>query len=266
MDTQNTGTQNLTVISDDVYETDSLVSQYLEFHYGSQYLGVDNFPKKCAEICIEVCKKNSIPMNKALDLGCAVGRSTFELAKEFKEAVGMDLSSKFIKNALFLKQQGKIRYSIQQEGNIMEEKETDFKSLGFEDTKDRVSFSQQDASIIDLKKYNGYDLVFAGNLVCRMKYPKKFLEYIHEFLNVGGVFIMTSPYTWLPDWTDEKDWIGGVKENGENFTSYAGLQRELKAHFVEIEPPRDVEFVIRETKRKYQHTFSQATFWKKVSN
>jgi len=34
-------------------------------------------------------------MKKALDLGCAVGRSTFDLAKQYEEAVGIDLSARF---------------------------------------------------------------------------------------------------------------------------------------------------------------------------
>jgi 5-histidylcysteine sulfoxide synthase/putative 4-mercaptohistidine N1-methyltranferase len=254
------------VIKDAMYEADTMGSMYLEFHYGAKNLGVENYPKKCADICIEVAKKHNIPMNKALDLGCAVGRSTFDLGKEYKEVVGIDLSARFFQLALKLRDQGKLRYTVPEEGDIVEYKEIDIKTLGYEDIKDNVSFYQQDATILDIKKFNNMDLIFCGNLIDRMRTPKKFLENIHLYLKEGGIFVNTSPYTWLTDWTDKKEWVGGFKENGENFTTYKGLQRILKAHFVEIEPPRDVEFVIKETKRKFQHTFAHATFWKKVSN
>jgi len=168
--------------------------------------------------------------------------------------------------AVKLREHGKLRYAIQDEGDIVEYKEIDLKTLGFEDIKDKISFYQQDASNIDIKKYNSFDLVFAGNLIDRMKNPMKFLENIHEYMNMGGLLMLTSPFTWLPEFTDKKEWVGGTKENGENFSTYKGLQRVLKVHFVEIEAPKDVELVIRETKRKFQHTFAQATFWKKVSN
>ena len=38
----------------DVYETDELISQYCEFHYGQERFGVPNFPRQLAEICREV--------------------------------------------------------------------------------------------------------------------------------------------------------------------------------------------------------------------
>jgi len=34
-------------------------------------------------------------MKRALDVGCAVGRATFELARSFDETVGIDLSARF---------------------------------------------------------------------------------------------------------------------------------------------------------------------------
>lgn len=39
----------------------------------------------CAEICIEAVHPDS--QNRALDIGCAVGRSTFDLTRRFKEVI-----------------------------------------------------------------------------------------------------------------------------------------------------------------------------------
>ena len=38
----------------------------------------------------------------------------------------------------------------------------------------------------------------------------------------------------------------------------------LQGHFEMLDEPQDVAFVIRETARKYQHTLSQVTLWKRI--
>jgi SAM-dependent methyltransferase len=60
------------------YEDDKQLSEYAEFHYGDTYYGVPNFPKALSELAIKVMQGQ--PMRMALDLGCATGRATFELA------------------------------------------------------------------------------------------------------------------------------------------------------------------------------------------
>lgn len=60
--------------------------------------------------------------SRALDIGCAVGRSTFELAREFEEVVGVDFSSAFIAKCQQLKISGKSEYTLTVEGNIVEKK------------------------------------------------------------------------------------------------------------------------------------------------
>ena len=70
------------------YETDRAVAEYLLFHYGSpeQVLPFDfgpvsalNFPTRCVTDCLDRVRLPSSP--RALDLGCAVGRASFELAR-----------------------------------------------------------------------------------------------------------------------------------------------------------------------------------------
>ena len=66
------------------YETQKLVNEYMLFHYGKKNevlkfdFGPENgfdFPLRCAEICIANFKsKASAAPNRALDIGCAVGK------------------------------------------------------------------------------------------------------------------------------------------------------------------------------------------------
>ena len=243
------------------YETDTLVSQYLAFHYGQDYFDVPNYPKACAELCRSLMGEQS--MTRALDLGCSVGRSSFELARWFQHVDGIDFSARFISAATELQKNGKIRYFVPTEGELGEYQVAELKSLSLGDIDtNRILFTQGDAC--NLKpKYNNYDLVFAGNLIDRLNDPAKFLGMIHERLRPGGLLVLTSPYTWLEEYTPTDKWLGGIRENGEVLDTHTGLRRLLSQHFEEVQAPVDVPFVIRETARKYQHSVAQCTVWRK---
>ena len=76
--------------------------------------------------------------------------------------------------------------------------------------------------------------------------------------------LIASPYTWLSEHTKREEWIGAFKKDGENFTTLDGLKAILGAHFRLLHEPQSVPFVIRETKRKFQHTLSDVTIWERV--
>ncbi|GAB1258419.1 5-histidylcysteine sulfoxide synthase [Aurantivibrio plasticivorans] len=242
------------------YETDEQVSQYLEFHYGANYFGVENFPKACAEICLSHMKGQ--PTRRALDIGCAVGRSSFELAREFDHVDGLDFSARFISQAVELQTSGVKRYTIREQGDLFEYKEVRLTDLNLQSVANKCVFMQGDACNLH-EKYDNYDLVFAGNLLDRLYSPQKFLRLITERINQGGLLVLTSPYTWLADFTEPENWLGGFKRDGENYTTLDGLHDALDKTFEMLADPQDVPFVIRETARKYQHTLAELTVWRK---
>ena len=53
-----------------------------------------------------------------MDIGCAVGRASFELAQSFKEVIGIDYSHGFVKTCNVLKQTGRMEYEVTTEGNL----------------------------------------------------------------------------------------------------------------------------------------------------
>jgi putative 4-mercaptohistidine N1-methyltranferase len=131
-----------------------------------------------------------------------------------------------------------------------------------EGSRDKVAFFQGDAC--NLKpNFTGYDLILAANLIDRLYSPAKLLDSVHERLNPGGLLLIATPCTWLEEHTPRAEWVGGFKKDGENFTTLDGLKQRLGSHFNLIEGPLDVPFVLRETKRKFQHTLSQVTIWEK---
>ncbi len=246
-------------IESNPYETDNQVSQYLEFHYGENYFGVPNFAKACAELCLQHAASGE--QNRALDLGCAVGRSSFELAKAFQHVDGLDFSARFINAAVELQNNGIKRYTVQDEGELVSFKEAKLEELGLQSIAERCTFMQADACNLP-EKFTGYHLIFAGNLIDRLYSPRRFLNNIHTRLLAGGLLVLASPYTWLEEFTEPAEWIGGKKVDGENQTTLDGLKDVLGDRFDLMAEPVDVPFVIRETQRKFQHTLSQLTVWR----
>lgn len=243
------------------YEDDALLAQYAEFHFGQTYFDVPNFPAEVAHIALEVMQGR--PCRRALDVGCAVGRTSFELARGGFDAVdGVDFSARFINLADELIRQGHIRYALTDEGELQSYREVSLSQLGLSESASRVSFWQGDAC--NLKEvYQGYDLVIAANLIDRLYDPRKFLDTIGQRLVPGGVLVIASPYTWLPEHTPRPQWLGGYKKDGERYTTLDALTEVLAPDFAPLGKPRDLAFVIRETARKFQHTVSQVSCWQR---
>jgi putative 4-mercaptohistidine N1-methyltranferase len=200
---------------------------------------------------------------KALDLGSACGRSSFELAKAFDQVEGVDFSANFIRLGVEMAEQGAIRYALAEEGDLVSYHTRTLEELGLADCADKVAFHQGDAC--NLKPlYTGYDLVLAANLIDRLYRPRRFLDSIHERINEGGILVIASPYTWLEEHTPKEEWIGGFKKDGESHTTLDGLKEHLGSHFRLVSEPRKVPFVIRETQHKFQHTLSEVTIWERL--
>ena len=243
----------------DYYTTDSIISQYCHFGWGENRFGIENYPAKCASIALEMMKDK--PRRKAFDIGCAIGRSSFELARGFDEVIGVDFSARFIQEAELMKQEGILRYVMPTEGDLTSFHEVNLEHFDLRNEREKVSFWQADAC--NLKPiFKDFDLIFAGNLIDRLYDPKKFLDSVAERLTDGGIFILTSPYTWQEESTPKEKWIGGYKRDGENVTTLQGLEEILGSDFRLLET-RDVPFVIQETARKHQHTVAQMSIWEK---
>ena len=244
----------------DYYTTDKIIAQYCHFGWGENALGVENYPAACVAVALEMMKDK--PKRKAFDIGCAIGRSTFELAREFDEVIGVDFSARFIQEAETLKQNAVLRYTMPTEGELESFHEVNLAHFDLEKARESVSFWQADAC--NLKPiFKNFDLIFAGNLIDRLYDPQKFLDSLAPRLHDGGILILTSPYTWQEESTPKEKWIGGYKRDGENVTTLQGLEEILGKDFRLLET-KNIPFVIQETARKHQYTIAQMTIWEKM--
>lgn len=239
-----------------LYETDAQLSQYLLFHYGSEEETLGdmpvprtglNFPRRCVSELIGPMGRDS----RALDVGCAVGRSTFELARYAAEVIGVDSSKRFIAAAQNLKEAGECEGSTVVEGEL----NATFRAkvpVGIECA--RVTFEVGDA--MNLRPDLGdFDAVLAANLICRLPEPKRFLDRVSRLVKPGGQFLLGTPFSWLEEFTPRANWLGGGGRR-----SFEVIKEILSPHF-ELQTTKDMPFLIREHERKFQYGISLGSRW-----
>jgi putative 4-mercaptohistidine N1-methyltranferase len=247
-----------------IYETDLLVHQYLLFHYGTAEdqlpyaFGPHDslfFPRRCVSEFLPGIGK----VERSLDLGCAVGRSTFELSHWSEEVVGIDSSHRFIQSARSIQETGRIEIRRTEEGGVFTVLQ---RELPPDIRRESCRFEVGDA--IELEAGIGsFDIVLAANLIDRVGQPRKMLRSVAEIIRPGGHLILTSPYTWLEEFTPNAEWLGGNRDDlGRAMSSLEGLSRELEGSF-DHELTKDMPFLIREHARKFQWSVAQATVWKR---
>jgi len=245
-----------------IYETERLLAEYLLFHYGNaadifterwgaELKGALDFPARCAKLCFDV--PGIPPDARALDVGCAVGRASFELAAGCASVTGIDFSRRFIDAADALKKSGELAFNRLDEGTRAT-KCMAHVPAGIQ--RERVSFETGDA--MNLRGDLGeFDIVLGANLLCRLPDPVKFLDRLPLLVRPGGRLVLTTPCTWLEEFTARERWLCGEKSS-----TLDGLHRHLDAHF-DLTGTHDMPFVIREHARKFQWTVALGSVWKR---
>jgi putative 4-mercaptohistidine N1-methyltranferase len=194
-----------------------------------------------------------------MDLGCAVGRSTFELARTCPEVIGIDLSRCFIQAAQAIRQSGTAEVVRVEEGMLTSRVH---RPLPAEIDRQRCRFQVGDATEFD-PGLGTFDVVLAANLIDRVRSPRRLLQNLISYVKPGGVLILSSPYTWLPEFTPSQEWLGGISdETGKARTTPASLQA-LLGPTCDLLATRDLPFLLREHARKFQWSVAQGTVWRR---
>ena len=241
----------------EIYENPTILAEYLLFHYGTAdeiLPTLVSWPagmKEALDFAVRTpAHFSNQGAQRGLDLGCAVGRSTYEMSRSCGEVVGMDFSHAFIAAAKQLGEGHDVPYSRRDEGHV----ETQLSGVLPDGVfPERVSFFQGDA--MDLPSDIGtFDRVHAANLLCRLGDPVKLLDRLPSLINPGGQLILATPCTWLEGFTPSDKWPTG--------STLSWLKEHLLESF-ELIIEKDEPFLIRETSRKFQWTRSMLTVWRK---
>ena len=189
-----------------LYETQKLLNEYLLFHYGtSSELNPFGFIKEShlhfPERTVSENLDSSKSFKRALDLGCSVGRSSFELSSFCEDVLAIDNSRMFIENAENLRLNASLKYHIHTEGNEVIET---FAKVPKASKPKKVRFQVGDAMTLS-DDIGQFDVIHAANLICRLPEPKKLLNRFPSLLNTGGLLIITTPCTCLLYTSDPAD-------------------------------------------------------------
>ncbi len=252
------------------YETLAVLNEYMTLHYAAPETQLPfqsgpqhalSFPQRTANLLIDFCRKLDVPMQRALDIGCAVGGSSFALASAFEKVVGVDLSKQFIDTAQSLKENLKFPYQVKIEGDIYEEALASVEP----GAADRVEFRQADACSLPAE-FIDFDAVLIANLLCRLPSPGACLgrlEGMRGLLRSGGIVVIVSPYTWMEKFTPREVWLGGYyDDDGKPHFSQDGIKAMLGDQF-QLLHRQDMPLLIREHRRKYQYIVSDALVFQK---
>lgn len=241
----------------DLYETDRLLAEYLLFHFGSDEEILTNnadwpagmkdalgFPFRT----VSHFSKNAV--SRGLDLGCAVGRSSWEMARTCESVIGIDFSHSFIRAANTLRNGTPILYPRLEEAH----RTTLLEASPPQDiASSLLTFEQGDG--MNLRSDLGtFDRVHAANLLCRLSDPARLLHRLPSLVSPGGELVLATPCTWLAEFTPPTHWP-------ENDTQ-SWLIDHLSQNF-DLTHSTDEPFLIRETARKFQWTRSLITVWKR---
>lgn len=231
------------------YETRRYLDEYLLFHYDKPrdicpFPFVPQVALRFHERIVDEClPRLRFPSpTRALDIGCGVGRLTFELTRVVDNVVGVDSSKCFIEAAQRLAHEHHATVSVKEEGDHATKRRV---SLPRTLRNGRAEFCVGDAQNLASLAGQPFHVVTLINLLCRLPNPRKFLSQLPDLVAPHGYLVIASPYSWLKEFTPRRHWIAP-----------GTLPALLRPHF-RLVSRRDLPFLIREHRRKYQFVVSE---------
>jgi putative 4-mercaptohistidine N1-methyltranferase len=240
-----------------IYESEKILAEYLLFHFAKEeeILPLTHpWPAGMHEALDftsrTVARFSPGTVDRGLDLGCAVGRSTFEMARDCASVLGIDFSHAFINAAERLRRGEAISYDRREEASVVTRLEAR-PPAGIDASK--LAFQQGDAMNLPAD-LGSFDRVHAANLICRLPDPRRLLDRLPGLVKPGGELVLATPCTWLEEFTPPENWPSGA--------TFDWLQTMLTPFFTLLRQA-DEPFLIRETARKFQWTTSLVTVWRR---
>ncbi len=237
------------------YNAPIMLSAYLWSHFG------DLFGDPDATNAYEIWS-SCLPAMRGdgLDVGCAVGRLTFELAKTHERVIGLDTSIAFIRKAREIAQRKRLDFDLIVEGHL-----TDPKGCDFDETwhLENVDFIVADALALPFET-GEFSTVSAINLLEKVPDPLRHLEEVDRVLRENdSMFLFSDPFSWDAAVSPPERWLSG---NGNKLYSPRGIdtmRRFFAGEYGTFQPPLtivqqgNVSWRIRKTENLWEHITSQ---------
>ncbi len=158
-----------------------------------------------------------------IDIGCAVGRTSFELAEAFDELVlGVDMSFGMLKTAMGVLARGRVSYPRRRVGIVYDRREF---PAAFESSPN-VDFWVCDATCLPFSD-SSFALAAGLNVLDCLASPHKHLKELARVLRPGSKAIITTPYDWNVAATPVESWLGGHSQRSKDQGSSESMLRSL---------------------------------------
>jgi SAM-dependent methyltransferase/uncharacterized protein YbaR (Trm112 family) len=151
-----------------------------------------------------------LPPGPVLDLGCATGRTTFELAATTgRPALGVDLAFAMLRLAAGALRHGRVRYPRRRVGVVYDRRQFPVAPPA----RERVDFWLADALALPFPA-GTFAAIVALNVLDCVADPHALLTALPRLLVPGGRAVLTTPYDWSPHVTPIEGWLGGHSQRG----------------------------------------------------
>jgi SAM-dependent methyltransferase len=236
------------------YESVRFLTEYLLFHFGRpddlcpfrwlprQLLRFHTRLRTECLLPVKLAPGAARPQTRALDLGCGVGRFTFELGRVVDQAIGIDNSRSFVRAARRMAVDHELTVQATDCGNHFSRIQLCLPSVL---RRSNVAFQFGDAMDAIARSSEAFHIVAAINLICRLPSPRLFLKQLHLLVRTGGQLLLASPFTWMPAYSPAREWLMPQQ-----------VLEILRPHF-RLARRKSLPFVIREHRRKYQLVVSE---------
>lgn len=169
-------------------------------------------PGSVLRLLSETLKDIPLPEDgPVIDLGCSVGRTSFELSKAFNTGViGIDLNFAMLQAAAKVLETGCFTYPKRRVGMAYDLKKVE---TGFKEDKNL------DFWVCDVLNLPFSDAMFSFglslNLLDCVGEPYLHLKEIERVLKPGAHAVISTPYDWNPNATPVEQWLGGHSQRSD---------------------------------------------------
>ena len=243
------------LVSTSGYNSKGMLSAYLWSHFGDilQDPGATDAYRKWASL---IRPSEGL----ALDIGCSVGRLSFEMSSFHEQVVGVDTSFSFIEGARKLLLEKQVSFDMVIEGMITERKKC---GLNGDWRYDRVEFIVADAMALPFPGSN-FSTVCSVNILEKVPNPVEHLMEVNRVLvDKAGRFIFSDPFSWDENVSHPDLWIGGSPDGANPGRGAAAMHRLMTSKESLFSPPLEiveegsVSWRIRKTENLWEHITSQ---------
>ncbi|MCZ6675813.1 MAG: methyltransferase domain-containing protein [Candidatus Poribacteria bacterium] len=182
----------------------ALLSTYMESHYATHERAPQGFGGFADsgvfwERVVDIAQPDTRHKH-ALDLGCSVGRCTFELARFSELAVGIDLNFDAVSAAAGMQRTGTVSYERRKRGRCFETVQMPYSPP------QNALFLVGDALDPPFLA-ESFDLVAGLNLIDNVSLPLVLIGQMDALLRDGGTLVLSSPYEWRADIAERAEWL-----------------------------------------------------------